>query len=339
MRKQHHFESTSAFGGATAVSRRLIVAIGTLAVTIGAVANTFAQAYPTRPITLVVPYPAAGSTNTVGRMVATIMQARLKQSVIVENRAGAGGYIGAEYVAKSTPDGYTLLLGAGPIMHTGLFTKGQAMVLSRDLAPIASVAQVPLMALAATSIPVKNAKDFVAFVKANPKRYNAGIVPNSTSYLDTITFMKLAGVDMVEIPHNSAADNITAMARGDVHLHVTAPISAKAMIDAGKIVPLAVGSKERFPLMPDVPTFKEVGYDMVSSAWYAVLGPLKLPADVVNRIQKEISEAMDSQESQDTLKKLFFAPFRASPAQIQALINEEAKQYAAAAKAVGLEPQ
>ncbi len=336
---QDTIEPASVFTRARTVRHGVILTMGALAMTMVAVTDSLAQAYPTRPITLVVPYPAAGSTNTVGRMVAAIMQTRLKQSVIVENRAGAGGYIGAEYVAKSTPDGYTLLLGAGPIMHTGLFTKGQAMVLSRDLAPIASVAQVPLMALAATSIPIKNVKDFVAYVKANPKRLNAGIVPNSTSYLDTITFIKLTGIDMVEIPYNSAADNVTAMARGDVHLHVTAPISAKAMIDAGKIVPLAVGSKERFPLMPDVPTFKESGYDMVSSAWYAVLGPLKLPSEVVNRIQKEISEAMDSQESQDTLKKLFFAPFRATPAQIQALINEEAKQYAAAAKAVGLEPQ
>jgi len=316
-----------------------IVAMATAALSLGAVSDGLAQAYPSKPITLVVPYPAAGSTNTVGRMVATLMQNRLKQPVVVENRVGAGGYIGAEYVAKATPDGYTLLLGAGPIMHTGLFSKGQTMVPSRDLAPIASVAQVPLMALSSTNIPVKNIRDFVAYAKANSKRLNAGIVPNSTSYLDTITFMRLAGIELVEIPHNSAADNITAMLRGDVHLHVTAPATAKAMIDAGKVIPLAVGSNERFGLMPDVPTFKEAGFDMVSSAWYGVLGPLKLPADVVARLQKEILEGMESQESQDLLKKLLFAPFRATPAQLQALIAEEAKQYAAAAKAVGLVPQ
>lgn len=318
---------------------RAAITVAVSALAIGSAPVSQAQGYPSKPITLVVPYPAAGSTNTVGRMVGAILQARLKQPVVVENRAGAGGYIGAEFVAKATPDGYTLLLGAGPIMHTGLFAKGQTMVPSRDLAPIASVAQVPLLALASTNIPVKNIRDFVAYAKANPKKLNAGIVPNSTSYLDTVTFMKLAGLELVEIPHNSAADNITAMARGDVHLHVTAPASAKAMIDAGKIVPLAVGSKERFGLMPDVPTFKEAGFDMVSSAWYGVLGPLKLPADVVARLQKEISEAMETPESQDTLKKLLFAPFRATPAQMQALIAEEAKQYAAAAKAVGLEPQ
>lgn len=315
----------------------ITTAFAAIAGVLGALStNAGAQAYPSRPITLVVPFAPSGAVDAVGRVVASSLQSRLKQQVVVENRAGAGGYIGAEHVAKSNPDGYTLLLLGGSTLYSGLFNKSLATDIAAGLAPLASVGQIPLLALASATLPPRNMKDFVAHVKANPKRLNVGVIPNNTVHLDTVRLTQLANLEMTEIPYSNGGDATNALARGDVHLFVTALISAKSMIDAGKVIPLAVGGTERMTFMPDLPTLKEAGFDMLATTWFGVFGPLKLPAEVTSRIEKETNDAMEARETQEIMKKIFVSPFHATPAQMRALIAQEQKQYATLAQSAGL---
>jgi tripartite-type tricarboxylate transporter receptor subunit TctC len=295
-----------------------------------------AQTYPSRPITLVVPFAPSGTVDAVGRLVASTLQTRLNQSVIVENRAGAGGYIGAEHVTKANPDGYTLLVLGGATMYARMFIKGQATDLSTSLTPMGSIGQVPMLVLSSATLPARNIKDFVAHVRANPKKLNYGVVPNNTVHLDTVGFVRLANLDIVEIPYAGGTDAMNGLARGDVQMFVTALATAKAMIESGKAVPLAFGSAERDPQLPDVPTLREAGFDMLASTWFGLYGPLKVPADIVTKLNKELTEGLDTPTAKEFMKRIAVSPFRATPGEIQALIARETKHYGALAQASGI---
>jgi len=294
--------------------------------------------YPTRPITLVVPVAAGGSATAIAQMTASMLEARLRQPVVVDHRPGAGGYVGAQYVVNAKPDGYTLLLMPSSLLYPDLFAKGQAAVLSRDLVPIASVAQTPYVVTAPASLPIKDLKGFVAHVKTHPDKLNIGVVPGTTA-LDSFRFKKLAGLEMREIPYNGANEIFPAMLRGDVHLYFVSRASARSFLDSGKLLALAVGSTERFSAMPNVPTLKELGYDLEVTIWYGLFGPANLPADTIARIHKEASEGLAGKEALESLQKLSFDPFRATPAQMKAIVAREREDYGAAAKSAGVKPQ
>ncbi len=305
-------------------------------VLLAAAASAAAQTYPSRPITLIVPFAPSGTVDAVGRLVASTLQSRLNQSVIVENRAGAGGYIGAEHVTKANPDGHTLLVLGGATMYARMFIKGQATDLATSLTPMGSIGQVPMLVLSSATMPARNIKDFVAHVRANPKKLNYGVVPNNTVHLDTLGFVRLANLDIVEIPYAGGSDAMGGLARGDVHMFVTALATAKAMIDSGKAIPLAFGSADRDPQLPDVPTLKESGLDMLASTWFGLYGPLKVPADIVARLNKELTEGLDTPVAKEFMKRIAVNPFRASPSEIQALIARETKHYTALAQSSGV---
>ncbi len=305
-------------------------------VLLAAAASAAAQTYPSRPITLIVPFAPSGTVDAVGRLVASTLQSRLNQSVIVENRAGAGGYIGAEHVTKANPDGHTLLVLGGATMYARMFIKGQATDLATSLTPMGSIGQVPMLVLSSATMPARNIKDFVAHVRANPKKLNYGVVPNNTVHLDTLGFVRLANLDIVEIPYAGGGDAMSGLARGDVHMFVTALATAKAMIDSGKAIPLAFGSADRDPQLPDVPTLKESGLDMLASTWFGLYGPLKVPADIVARLNKELTEGLDTPAAKEFMKRIAVNPFRATPSEIQALIARETKHYTALAQSSGI---
>ena len=305
-------------------------------VLLAAAASAAAQTYPSRPITLIVPFAPAGTVDAVGRLVASTLQSRLNQPVIVENRAGAGGYIGAEHVTKANPDGHTLLILGGATMYARMFIKGQATDLATSLTPMGSIGQVPMLVLSSATLPARNIKDFVAHVRANPRKLNYGVVPNNTVHLDTVGLVRLANLDIVEIPYAGGTDAMGGLARGDVHMFVTALATAKAMIESGKAIPLAFGSAERDPQLPDVPTLRESGLDMLASTWFGLYGPLKVPADIVARLNKELTEGLDTPAAKELMKRIAVNPFRATPSEIQALIARETKHYGALAQSSGI---
>jgi len=294
--------------------------------------------YPVRPITLVVPVAAGGSATAIAHMMASMLEARLGKPVVVVHRPGAGGYVGAQNVVNAKPDGYTLLLMPSSLLYPDLFVKGQAAVPSRDLVPIAPVARTPYVVTAPASLPIKDLKGFVAYVKTHPGKLNIGVVPGTTA-LDSFRFKELVGLDMREIPFNGANEIIPAMLRGDVHLYFVSRASARSFLDSGQLLALAVGSTERVSAMPNVPTLKELGYDVELTTWYGLFGPANLPADIIARLHKEVEEGLAAKESLKTLQTLSFEPFRATPAQLKAIVAREREDYGAAAKSAGLKPQ
>lgn len=304
-------------------------------------APVLAQQTAARIITLVVPYAPGGALDYSGRQFAANLEVRTGQRVVVENRAGAGGYTGSEYVARSAPDGSTLLFNSLGVMHFKVFVKGLAVDLPRALVPIAQVARSDFFLMAATSVPARNLKEFLAYAKANPNKLNAGVLGNTSVQLDTVTFLRMAGVEMSIIPYNSVADVIRGMLSGDVHMHFVTLSVTEPHIKAGKIMPLAAATRERASVLADVPTLREQGIDFEAVAQtYTVLGPISMPPELVSQLNKSINASLqDNPGMKERLLKVGHILATASPEELSAKFLREAKQLQDAADRIGLKPQ
>jgi tripartite-type tricarboxylate transporter receptor subunit TctC len=311
-----------------------------LSTTLALTGASHAQGFPSKTITLIVPTAGGGGpTDLMARALAAGLAPRIGQPVVVENRPGAGSYLGGEIVARSAPDGHTLLVNALSGLHSDLFVKGQAVVLSRELVPIAAVAEGPLVIIAPASLPVTNLREFVAHVRANPKKLNVAVFPNTVLYLDMVRFMKSAGLEMTEIPYNSSAAITTAMVAGDVHMYFSSLSTPKPFIESGRIRALAMTSPERFALEPGTPTAREQGFDLDVSSYFAVLGPVQTAASVVSLLNQRINEALETPEARDVIRKLGMTRASATPAQLAAKLAAESKALRETAATVGVKPQ
>lgn len=299
-----------------------------------------AQQSAPRPITLVVPYAPGGSLDYTGRQFAANFEARTGQRVIVENRAGAAGYAGSEFVARSAPDGSTLLFNSLGVMHFKVFVKGLAVDLPRALVPIGLVATNDYFFMASTSVPARNLKEYLAYARANPNKLNAGVLGNTSIQLDTISFLKTAGVDMAIIPYNSAADIVKGMLSGDVHLYLVGLAVLEPHIKAGKIMVLGAAARERASILPDVPTLREQGIDFEAVAQsYAVLGPIAMPAEQVAQLNKRITASLQNNPAmKDALLKVGHILTTATSEELSARFAREARQLQEAADRIGLKP-
>jgi tripartite-type tricarboxylate transporter receptor subunit TctC len=274
--------------------RSLIAALGCTALACAALAanNAHAQQFPTHAITVIVPNAAGGPNDFLARLMANKLEAKVGQSVIVENRPGGATYTGGAYVARSAPDGYTLLVNAYSGMEPQLFMKGLELNLSRELVPVAPLSEQPFLVYAPTSLPVNDLKEFVAYAKARPGKMNVAIFPGTSSGLEMMDFIKAAGVDALLVPFNSTSAIMVAMLRGDVQLYNGGIGGPKAQIDAGKIRGLAVLGSKRDPQLPNVPTAKELGFDWESAVYYVVFAPAKTPTAIVNQLNEQINAVM-----------------------------------------------
>ena len=300
-----------------------------------------AQQSPARPITLIVPYAPGGALDYSGRQFAANFEAKSGQKVIVENRAGAGGYSGSEYVARAAPDGNTLLFNSLGVMHFNVFVKGLAFDLPKALVPIALVGKSDFFFMGSTVVPAKNMKEYIAHAKANPSKLNAAVLANTSIQLDTVTFLKMAGVDMALIPYNSVADVVKAMLGGDVHLYLVNLSVMEPHIKAGKIVPLAAATRERASILPDVPTLREQGieFDAVAQS-YAVLGPVAMPAEQVSQLNRRITASLQNNPAiRDALFKVGHILTTATSEELSGNWQREARQLQESADRIGLKPQ
>ena len=255
-----------------------------------------AQAYPSRPVTIIVPYAAGGSLDAVTRILAKSMTARLGQTVLVENRAGAGSNIGAAYVAKSPPDGYTLFL-ASPATAINVSLYSQLSYdPEKDLAPVSLVTAVPSVLIVPASSPYKSVAELVAFARANPGKlnYSSGGA-GSSEHLGSEMFKFYCGVDVTHIPYKGGAPAMTDLMAGQVSMMFSNRIGALPHIRSGKLRALGVADAVRSPQLPDVPTFGEAGYpDLKVLVWSGIMAPAGTPAAVVNRLHAVITEAMQA---------------------------------------------
>ena len=257
-----------------------------------------AQPYPVKPIRLVVPVPPGGSNDVLSRITAQAMSPGLGQQMVIDNRSGAAGMIGADNVAKSAPDGYSLLnIQASFVANPALRSKMPYDTLN-DFVFVGLMARAPLLAVVHPSLPVKNIKELVALAKAHPGQINYG-TPGIGSYtqLATELFRRMAGINIVHVPYKGIAPALTDLMGGHLQLAMTSPPSVMSQVQAGRLKALAVGSEKRSSFLPDIPTIAEAGYTGYrADYWCGIAAPAKTPIEIINRLATELNKALQTAE-------------------------------------------
>lgn len=318
---------------------RRIVAAGSMAVVMGAAllavlalgapAAARAQAYPDKPIRLVVPFGPGGAVDIVARVLAKDLTARLKQNVIVENRTGAGGNIAAAFVAKSDPDGYTLLMGStGNSVNGSLYTK-LTYDPDRDLEPVALVGTVPTVLLANPKVPANNVQELLALAKSRPNTLNfASGGSGTTEHLAAAMFNTQAGTDIKHIPYRGGNPALTDLIAGQVQLMFTNQLNALPYLKSGQLKALGMASDTRSKELPDLPTFIEQGMPgFTASVWWGVFGPAHMPPAVVDKINLAVNAAVHSPEVAQQLHDLGATALTGTPQQFAAFYAKEAARW------------
>lgn len=296
--------------------------------------------YPNRPVHIIVCVPAGGGVDTVTRYIAEHMEKKLGQPVVVENRSGAGGNIGAEVVYKSDPDGYTLLASQpAPITVNPLLYKHIAFDPTK-FEPVAIMTIIPNVLLVREDFPAKTAQEFMAYAKANPGKINyASQGIGTTSHLTAALLERLAGIKLQHVPYKGTAPALTDLIAGHVDMMFSELSSAKKFSDAGRARILAVATKHRLPQLPNVPTFEELGVKGFESiTWNAISAPPKTPRDVVAKLNEAIEDVLASPEAKEHFAKINAQPASGSPAQATAFIEDQTKIWGGVIKQAGIQP-
>jgi tripartite-type tricarboxylate transporter receptor subunit TctC len=264
-----------------------------------------AQAYPAKPVRLVVPYPPGGSNDVLSRLTAQAMAPGLGQQVIIDNRGGAGGMIGADHVAKSAPDGYTLVNVQASFTANAALRAKMAYDPMADFAYIGMMARGPLLAVVHPSLPVKNVKDLIALARAKPGQINYGSTgTGGHNHMATELFARMAAIKIVHVPYKGVAPALTDLMGGHTQLVMTSLPSAMTQVQAGRLKAIAVGSEKRSSFMPEMPTISESGVPgYFAEFWWGLAAPAKTSNDIVNRLASELTKALQSPD----LKQRFAA--------------------------------
>jgi tripartite-type tricarboxylate transporter receptor subunit TctC len=310
----------------------------TLFVMTGASEGAPAQTYPDKPIRLVVPFPAGGTTDILARAVGQKLGEHLGQQVVVDNKPGAGGNIGSDIVAKSAPDGYTLVMGTvGTHAINASLYKKMPYDHIKDFVPVSLVALVPNILVAHPSVPVNSVKDLIAYAKANPGKLNFASSGNGTSiHLSGELFKTAAGVEMTHVPYKGSAPAVTDLLGGQVQLMFDNMPSALPHVKAGKLKALGVTTAKRFPAAPDIPTIAEAGVPgYEASSWFGVLAPAGTPKEIVNKLSSEIAKILQTPEIKERLLSQGAEPVGNTPDQFAAFIKAETAKWAKVVKESG----
>jgi len=296
------------------------------------------QAWPSKPIRLIVPFPPGGGTDAFARPLSKVLTAQLGQTIVIDNRGGAGGTLGAELAAKSPPDGYTFLMGA--VHHTiavSMYPK-LGYDLRKDLMPVTVVASVPnVVVVHPQRVPVKSIDEFNRYVKSNPGKLNYGSAGNGTTHHLTVELYKVStGTFITHIPYRGAGPALQDLLAGQVDLMFDGLGSSMPHIKAGKLVPLAVTSSKRSFALPDVPTLDEAGVKGYEArTWYALWAPAGTPREIVVRMQQETAKALASKELRDIWASLGADAGGQSPEEMDRFVTAEIAKWAKVVKDSG----
>ena len=296
------------------------------------------QAYPSKVVRIVVPYPPGGTVDAVARVIAQRLSESLGQQFIVDNRPGASGTIGSTAVAKSPADGYTLLVQASTFVASPLLMGNVPYDVEKDFTPVTNLGSVPLLVTAYPGTPAKNLKEFLVAIKADPKKYVFGTsAVGSASHLAEEAIKYEAKVDFTIVPYKGTAPALTDVMGGHISAMVDALPSTMPHVKSGKLKPLAVTTAKRVPSLPDVPTVAESGLDgfeMVS--WYGLWAPPNLPPELVAKLQQEVAKALKSPQVAKALVEYGFMPSGSTPEEFKAYIRQESAKYAKLIKAANI---
>jgi tripartite-type tricarboxylate transporter receptor subunit TctC len=310
--------------------RRHLLALTAGLASIGLSPLAAAQAYPARPVTIIVAYPPGGQNDVAARIVAQSMATSLKQPVIVDNRAGAGGIIGAQHVAKAPADGYTFLLAA--INHSILTTLKPNMPyeLERDFVPAGMVAAFPIILVTNPSLPVKSVQELIAYAKANPNKLTYGSSGSGGgTHLAAELFCSMAGVKMLHVPYKGSAPAMTDLLGGHVQLMFADSPSAIPHIKSGKLRPLGISSRQRSALIPELPTIAEAGVaGYESNSWVGLVAPAGTPSDIVSKVNAALVESLNDPTVKGKLLDIGGEPMPGKPDQFGRFISAETGKWA-----------
>ena len=294
-----------------------------------------AEPYPDRPISLIVPYAAGGSSDVLGRLLGERLSKSLGQPIVVDNRAGAGSRLGIEVAAKSAPDGYTLLLADMPHTIIPAIQKGVQYDPVRDFTPIGLIGTASMIYIVKPAVKAETARDFVGLAKADPEKINiasGGI--GSATHLTAELFHAKAGIKLVHVPFRGAGPAMNDLVAGHVQSGFTTLATAASVFD--RVRALAIASETRMATHASIPTFKEGGIDLVVVHWWGVLAPAGLPPELAARLTRDLKAILDSPEFATRLVPLGVARSGASPAQFRALIESDTARWADIVKSVGI---
>lgn len=300
-----------------------------------------AAAWPVKPVTVVVPYPPGGTSDVVGRLLAQRLREELGGVFVVENKAGAATAIGATYVARAPRDGYTLLLSAGTTFTVIPHLNDNLAYKLDDFEPVAAVATVPFAFVVKKDFPARNLQEFVSYAKANPGRINnATNGQGSMVHLLGELIANDLGVKLVQVHYKGAAPATTDMIAGVIDSNVEALTSAVPNVNAGRYRALAVLSTERLPLLPEVPTFRELGYpSIVGETWYAVFAPVATPKPVVDKLNAALNRITTSAGFGDAMRKLGNEPKSSTPAELRELTLQQSRNWAEMIKRLSIKAE
>jgi tripartite-type tricarboxylate transporter receptor subunit TctC len=300
----------------------------------------WAQAYPTRPVRLIVPVAPAGAADITARLIGQWLSERLGQQFVIENRPGAGGNIGTEAVVHAPEDGYTLLMaGSYNASNAALYDKLNFNFIS-DIAPVAGVFRGPYVMMVHPSVPARSVPEFIAYAKATPRKVNmasAGI--GTATHLGGELFKMMAGIDMVHVPYRGGGPALTDLIAGQVQVCFASTVASIEYIRAGKLRALAVTTATRSEALPNIPTVAEFvpGYEV--NTWYGVGAPKATPAEIVEKLNKEINAGLAEPKMKARLADLGGEVLALSPAEFGKLIAEETEKWGKVIKFAGIKPE
>lgn len=304
-------------------------------------ATAHAQQYPARPIRLVVPYPAGGPTDFVGRAVSAKLTERLGQQMVVDNRPGAGTIVGTEIVVRAAPDGYNLLFATGGGTYlTPMIVPKVPYDPHKDLTPVAMLVMSPMVLVAYPGLGANSVKDLVAAARAKPGALNFSSVGTGTApHLGGELFKSLAGVNVVHVPYKGTAPSMTDLIAGRVQFAFSSIPTVLAHVQAGRLRMLGIGGEKRSPALPDVPTVADTlpGFRLVT--WYAILGPAGTPAAVVNRLNSETAAVLKDAEIQKRFGEQGLEPTIMTPQELKRFAESDAALWAKLIKAANIKAQ
>jgi tripartite-type tricarboxylate transporter receptor subunit TctC len=298
-----------------------------------------AEAYPSKPIRLIVPFPPSGATDALGRMVIQRLAEPLRQQIIVDNRAGANGMLGLELAAKAPPDGYTIVIGQAGNLAINLALLGK---LPYDpvtsFSPITLIATTPNVLVVHPSLPVRSIKDLIALAKSKPGAINyasSGI--GSPGHLTAAQFAIVAKISMVHIPYKGAGPALIDVLAGNAHVYFTSPLSAQPFVNQGRLRYVAVASQKRSPLMPNVPSMAEAGFPQIdTTSWWGLLAPAGVSKEIITRLHTETVKLLNQPDIKQRLAAEGADAAPTTPEQFAAFIKSEIVKWANLVKVTGV---
>ncbi|WP_108351728.1 tripartite tricarboxylate transporter substrate binding protein [Limnohabitans sp. 2KL-51] len=298
----------------------------------------WAQAYPNKPITLLVPFPPGGPTDLVARVLAKKMSEQMGQSIVIDNKPGANGNIAAVAAAKAPADGYTVLYNTSSITLSPALYKNLAYDVQRDLAPVALTAVVPLALVVNPGVPVNNVREFIAYAKANPGKLSYGSAGNgNVTHLAAFQLVRHHDIDATHVPYRGSAPADVDLVAGQIQFMTDTINSVMPFVKDKRLKLLAVTTSQRMSLFPDVPTLSETvmpGFE--AGAWQGIMVPANTPKAVVQRLNAEINKALQSAEVKEKLALQGAEPLGSTPEEYGAYVKKELARWAAVVKATGV---